>query len=609
MFQIKKYKYKKWFTLVELIIVITILAILSVIAFTSFQNYLWSAKDSKRLANIKAIEKGLELFYVKTARYPKPEGENISEWTIDGKVYVLRGEIGQNIISQIHINTLPIDPDTEHKYIYATMGEANDEYQIATILEKNTAYQSIIPHVYAKDYQARVDGKYKWFLKYQTLNCIAYANIPSLIWSNSWSVNLLWTWEINIPNYVVNNWQNLPYHSNNKLWNLKPNEVVQILRNEPSTWLITICEDDLKAILEKTTLDSNEQIMLANFWVQNQENLKNKILSDKIKVDKPYVSWEQSNNEVICDEWYHWLNCLAKSVDLSSLNYNNIVRTFSPITLSFGSPITQTWLQYPIVWWVKELTITLTLASDGQTIEYSNGNESISCNNWFTLVWLECKRNIIAYNGWKRWSDETYAKSCNEYRSPNGNYAYVWEIWDGIYFIKPSTDPAFKVYCDMTRDGGWWTLVVRATSGNYNHRNINAVGSFLALWQTTTFKFSDSLINTIPKTIYRANNDNFSASIYFDTSDNFSSTRQVSNKVKPTYWGTIWYGPYKNNMHLWFNTIDNTPTNYWWQLTWVEWFAYTGVSGDECRRWFAIKWVNGWYCPIGNWENWYIFLK
>lgn len=89
------------FTLVELIIVITILAILATVAFMSFKNYSWNARDGNRISTLKNIETGLELYFVKTWKYPMPEW-NISTgtindiWTQKENVYFIT-DSGKNI--------------------------------------------------------------------------------------------------------------------------------------------------------------------------------------------------------------------------------------------------------------------------------------------------------------------------------------------------------------------------------------------------------------------------------------------------------------------------------------------------------------------------------
>ncbi|PKN56828.1 MAG: hypothetical protein CVU56_13995 [Deltaproteobacteria bacterium HGW-Deltaproteobacteria-14] len=64
------------------------------------------------------------------------------------------------------------------------------------------------------------------------------------------------------------------------------------------------------------------------------------------------------------------------------------------------------------------------------------------------------------------WADGAFARSCDGYRHPTGNRVYGGQ-GDGYYTIDPAQDGnTLVVSCDMTTDGGGWTLltdVVAAT--------------------------------------------------------------------------------------------------------------------------------------------------
>jgi len=105
------------------------------------------------------------------------------------------------------------------------------------------------------------------------------------------------------------------------------------------------------------------------------------------------------------------------------------------------------------------------------------------------IQWVSLTKVIQDYAGWRRWSDGTYARSCKEYRSPIDPYKYAWSIWDGIYWIMPDgTGTPFKVYCDMTTDGGGWTRLT------YHDGN----GKTLSVWH------SDNKYSTLSYEQYKA---------------------------------------------------------------------------------------------------------
>lgn len=137
-------KKKKWFSLVELIIVITILSILSAIAFISFKNYSWNARDGNRVTTIKNIQNGLELLSVKTGNYLEPENMVEISWSW---FFLKQWFFWKTLQQAIKMSGTVTDPLDATEYVYST-NEKNTKYQLWTYLEENNL-SSYFPQTYA----------------------------------------------------------------------------------------------------------------------------------------------------------------------------------------------------------------------------------------------------------------------------------------------------------------------------------------------------------------------------------------------------------------------------------------------------------------------------
>ena len=62
--------HKKGFTLIELLVVISIIAILSTIGMTLYSGVQKSARMSKRIQDLKAIQSALQVYYTINKSYP-----------------------------------------------------------------------------------------------------------------------------------------------------------------------------------------------------------------------------------------------------------------------------------------------------------------------------------------------------------------------------------------------------------------------------------------------------------------------------------------------------------------------------------------------------------
>ena len=105
-------KLKKAFTLIELLVVIAIIGILATLAVVALQNSRASARDAKRLADVKQMQTALELYFNDNGSYPTSLTSTIASG------------------SNIYMTTLPIAPTpidgscttTTNAYTYSSNG-------------------------------------------------------------------------------------------------------------------------------------------------------------------------------------------------------------------------------------------------------------------------------------------------------------------------------------------------------------------------------------------------------------------------------------------------------------------------------------------------------
>lgn len=189
---------KRWFTLVELIIVITILAILATIAFISFQNYTKDTRDTKRITELSQIEKWLEIYAIRNTPFPHPSEKYITVYSGDlNHTILIQWELWNEIKQLIQISNNPKN-DPELNYTYTT-NASRTRYQLTAYLEKdpnlfsfnlnpNQITQHLILQTYANlDFSKRIPYT-RW--NYVSIFNSNHQPLQEVQWTQTGSLNL-----------------------------------------------------------------------------------------------------------------------------------------------------------------------------------------------------------------------------------------------------------------------------------------------------------------------------------------------------------------------------------------------------------------------------------
>lgn len=268
------------FTLVELIIVITILAILATIAFISFQWFISQSKDANKLSTLKNIDSWLNLYALKTGKFPLLQQFDIyGTWIIDNISLHTYWKISEHLWNIIHLNGKITDPNNDFYLYWVSFDQKN--YQLATFLENQEYANNIIPNTYAKENKTiHILWNYDWLLIYNSgANTKYIVNLPSLIFSQTGTIDIVQ----NDP-YFLYNWK--------KIWITKDTLLEEITKKTVSlTWVLLTHHQNQVNELSNILWYEKQKIWEKIFW----KNYKNTFSTKKLWI---YYWWPSDiNNE------------------------------------------------------------------------------------------------------------------------------------------------------------------------------------------------------------------------------------------------------------------------------------------------------------------------
>lgn len=137
------------FTIVELLIVIVVIGILAAITIVAYNGVQQRARDSRRVSDMKQVQKDLELFYTSQGRYPiTPGGATWDDhWGFMQQCLTVGTNCGFTTTNfQPFISSVPNDPldnpstssDSDPTYYTGYENRTADNYILRVLLESSS---------------------------------------------------------------------------------------------------------------------------------------------------------------------------------------------------------------------------------------------------------------------------------------------------------------------------------------------------------------------------------------------------------------------------------------------------------------------------------------
>ena len=119
---------KRGFTLVELLVVMAVIGILASIMFVTFSTVQAKSRDTRRIEDVREIQKALSLYYVDTNHFPAAVTPVVLNGTDDVSTTLINHKVIPNVSGD------PVSPAYDYTYQSAGIGD----YTITFCLETDS---------------------------------------------------------------------------------------------------------------------------------------------------------------------------------------------------------------------------------------------------------------------------------------------------------------------------------------------------------------------------------------------------------------------------------------------------------------------------------------